>query len=114
MIGRRELFGATAATLVLAKSLQANAAPTAANADTAAAAAAKPIRGAMQPRGVDGRLVVSAVERVRPDLEIVYEPDRARLATVVAGLLRDGDVCISMGCGDIEMLPREILSLRGA
>ena len=57
MIGRRELFGATAATLVLAKSLQANAAPTAANADTAAAAAAKPIRGAMQPRGVDGRLV---------------------------------------------------------
>ena len=64
--------------------------------------------------GVDGRLVVSAVERVRPDLEIVYEPDRARLATVVAGLLRDGDVCISMGCGDIELLPREILSLRGA
>ena len=57
MIGRRELFGATAATLVLAKSLQADAAPTAANADTAAAAAAKPIRGAMQPRGVDGRLV---------------------------------------------------------
>ncbi|MFM9037074.1 MAG: glutamate ligase domain-containing protein, partial [Actinomycetota bacterium] len=64
--------------------------------------------------GVDGRLVVSAVERVRPDLEIVYEPDRARLATVVAGLLREGDVCISMGCGDIESLPREILSLRGA
>ena len=57
MIGRRELFGATAATLVLAKSLQADAAPTAANADTAAAAAAKHIRGAMQPRGVDGRLV---------------------------------------------------------
>ena len=57
MIGRRELFGATAATLVLAKSLQADAATTAANADTAAAAAAKPIRGAMQPRGVDGRLV---------------------------------------------------------
>ena len=57
MIGRRELFGATAASLVLAKSLQANAAQTAANADSAAAAAAKPIRGAMQPRGVDGRLV---------------------------------------------------------
>ena len=57
MIGRRELFGATAASLVLAKSLQANAAQTAANADSAAAAAAKPLRGAMQPRGVDGRLV---------------------------------------------------------
>ncbi|MEY4357493.1 MAG: hypothetical protein RL469_819 [Pseudomonadota bacterium] len=57
MIGRRELFGATAASLVLAKSLKADAAQTAANADSAAAAAAKPIRGAMQPRGVDGRLV---------------------------------------------------------
>ena len=74
MIGRRELFGATAATLVLAKSLQANAAPTAANADTAAAAAggSKALRSTVQPRGTDGRLV-----RL-PTLDLESEQDFTR------------------------------------
>jgi SAM-dependent methyltransferase len=74
MIGRRELFGATAATLVLAKSLQADAAPTAANADTAAAAAggSKALRGTVQPRGMDGRLV-----RL-PTLDLESEQDFTR------------------------------------
>ena len=49
----------------------------------------------------------------RPDLEVVYESDRARLASTVSGLLRSGDVCISMGCGDIETLPSEIVAVRG-
>jgi hypothetical protein len=32
----------------------------------------------------------------------------------VSLLVEPGDVCISMGCGDIEFLPREILGVRGA
>lgn len=63
--------------------------------------------------GVTGRLVVDAVRARRPDLEVVYEPERDRLAVTVSGLLRSGDVCISMGCGDVETLPREILAARG-
>jgi len=64
--------------------------------------------------GVTGQLVVDAVRAARPDLDVVYEPDRSRLPTTVSALVRSGDVCISMGCGDIETLPNEILALRGA
>ena len=63
--------------------------------------------------GVDGTLVLDAVRAARPDLEIVYEADRGRLAAVVSGLVRPGDVCVSMGCGDIETLPHEVIALRG-
>jgi UDP-N-acetylmuramate-alanine ligase len=28
--------------------------------------------------------------------------------------LRSGDICISMGCGDIETLPDEVIAARGA
>ena len=74
MIGRRELFGATAASLVLAKSLKADAAQTAANADSAAAASSgsKLLRGTVQPRGMDGRLV-----RL-PTLDLESEQDFTR------------------------------------
>ena len=34
------------------------------------------------------------------------------LAEFVNQLLRPGDVCISMGCGDIESLPRELIDVR--
>ena len=64
--------------------------------------------------GVSGRLVVDAVTAHRPDLEVVYEPDRDHLARTVSRLLRSGDVCISMGCGDVESLPHEILALRAS
>jgi UDP-N-acetylmuramate--alanine ligase len=63
--------------------------------------------------GVTGQLVVDAVRKRRPELDVIYEPDRALLATTVSGLLRSGDVCISMGCGDVETLPSEIVAVRG-
>ena len=63
--------------------------------------------------GVTGQLVVDAVRKRRPELDVIYEPDRELLATTVSGLLRSGDVCISMGCGDVETLPSEIVAVRG-
>ena len=63
--------------------------------------------------GVTGQLVVDAVRARRSDVEVVYEPDRQRLAATVSDVLRSGDVCISMGCGDIETLPNEIVAFRG-
>ncbi len=37
---------------------------------------------------------------------------RADLVSFLAGEVGPGDVCISMGCGDIATLPEEILARR--
>ncbi|MBU6200541.1 MAG: UDP-N-acetylmuramate--L-alanine ligase [Acidobacteria bacterium] len=64
--------------------------------------------------GVTGELVASAIRERHPSAQVAYIPSRADLATGVAALLRPGDVCVSMGCGDIEHLPGELLSLFGS
>ena len=67
-----------------------------------------------QPRaGVSGESVLRAVQRAHPDSEVVYVEARDRLAEVVAGLLLPGDVCISVGAGDVTTLADEILALPG-
>lgn len=62
--------------------------------------------------GVTGRLVVDAVQRAHPTARVVWAPERDRLADVVDELVRPGDVCVSMGCGDIEGLPDEVMARR--
>ena len=37
-------------------------------------------------------------------------PERADLVAFLIGELRPGDVCISMGCGDVAELPDEVLA----
>ena len=61
--------------------------------------------------GVSGGLVVDAVRQAHPQLPVVYEPDRSRLAAVVAPLLQAGDVVVGMGCGDVASLPDELAPL---
>jgi UDP-N-acetylmuramate--alanine ligase len=43
---------------------------------------------------------------------VVWLPRRADLVEFVARELREGDVCISMGCGDIASFPSEVLERR--
>jgi UDP-N-acetylmuramate--alanine ligase len=62
--------------------------------------------------GVTGRLVADAVVGAHPELPVHYVEARDELAGVVSGLLEPGDVCVSMGCGDVEFLPDEIVSIR--
>lgn len=62
--------------------------------------------------GVTGKLVVNAVLDAHPDTRLVWLPRRADLIEFVAGELRDGDVCVSMGCGDIASLPSEVAARR--
>ena len=62
--------------------------------------------------GVTGKLVVDAVQAAYPHLQVDWVPRRTDLAQHLANVLRDGDVCISSGCGDIETLPAEIASER--
>jgi UDP-N-acetylmuramate--alanine ligase len=42
----------------------------------------------------------------------VWLPKRPDLVEFLARELRDGDVCISMGCGDVASLPSEVLVRR--
>jgi len=58
--------------------------------------------------GVTGKLVVNAVLDAHPSSTMVWMPRRDDLVDYLARTLRAGDVCISMGCGDISTLPDEV------
>ncbi len=59
--------------------------------------------------GVSGELIVAAVPP--GTAEVVYQPSYAAAASTVAGLVRPGDLVITMGAGDVTMLGPEILRL---
>lgn len=62
--------------------------------------------------GVTGKLVVNAVLDAHPLTRVVWLPKRQELIDYLVANVRDGDVCVSMGCGDIASLPDEVLSAR--
>jgi UDP-N-acetylmuramate--alanine ligase len=62
--------------------------------------------------GVTGHLVVDAVLAAHPDAHVVWLPRRDDIVSFLAGEVGEGDVCISMGCGDIATLPEEVLARR--
>lgn len=62
--------------------------------------------------GVTGHLVVDAIRRAHPAARIEWQAQRSELIDFVAREARDGDVCISMGCGDIETFPDEVVARR--
>lgn len=62
--------------------------------------------------GVTGKLIVNAVLDRHPRSRVVWLPRRDELVSFVAHEVRAGDVCISMGCGDIASLPDEVLRAR--
>jgi len=64
--------------------------------------------------GVTGKLVVNAVLDAHPRARVAWLPRRADVIDYVADVLRPGDVCISMGCGDIASLPDEVIAKREA
>ncbi len=62
--------------------------------------------------GVTGQLVVDAVLARHPDAHVVWLPRREDIVSFLAGEAGPGDVCISMGCGDIASLPDEVIARR--
>ena len=62
--------------------------------------------------GVTGKLIVNAVLDAHPASRVVWLPRRSDLVEYLASELRDGDVCISMGCGDVASLPEEVIARR--
>jgi UDP-N-acetylmuramate--alanine ligase len=64
--------------------------------------------------GVTGKLIVNAVVDAHPRARMLWLPRREDVVSFLAGEVGPGDVCISMGCGDIASLPEEILARRAA
>ena len=63
--------------------------------------------------GVTGKLIVNAVTEADPTKRVVWLPRRDDLVDFVAREARDGDIVVSMGCGDVATLPSEVLDARG-
>lgn len=64
-----------------------------------------------QPRpGVTGELVFQAVRDSGANPEVHYAADLDRAAELVAELLRPGDLCLTLGAGDITTLPDRLLA----
>jgi UDP-N-acetylmuramate--alanine ligase len=59
--------------------------------------------------GVSGRLVFDAVREQDPELPVIYAPGWEELRTAVASALEPGDLCLTLGAGDLTALPEELL-----
>jgi UDP-N-acetylmuramate--alanine ligase len=58
--------------------------------------------------GVTGVLVADAV--TLPEGAVHYEPSFDRVPGLIAGLVKPGDLVLTMGAGDVTMLGPEILA----
>ena len=61
--------------------------------------------------GVSGRLVADAVRAQDPRLPVAYAPGWEELRRTVASILRPGDLCLTLGAGDLTTLPDELLGV---
>jgi UDP-N-acetylmuramate--alanine ligase len=62
--------------------------------------------------GVTGRLVSDAVSMGRPEGTVTYVENERDVADVVDAILMPGDLCLTMGAGDLTALPDQILRRR--
>ncbi len=60
--------------------------------------------------GVSGDLLVHAVLDAHPRTRVVYLPRRDDLVAFLAGELREGDICLTLGAGDITTLAGDVLA----
>jgi UDP-N-acetylmuramate--alanine ligase len=60
--------------------------------------------------GVSGVIVADAVRAARPGLHVEYAETRRDVVSAVQGLLRPGDLCLTMGAGDLTTLADELLT----
>ncbi len=59
--------------------------------------------------GVTGKLVVDSLAAVAPGKRLVYLPRRSEVIDFLAGEVRDGDLVLTLGAGDITMVAEETL-----
>jgi UDP-N-acetylmuramate--alanine ligase len=73
------------------------------------------VYGAGEPPrpGVSGELVYRAAHRNHPDADIRYVPTLDGVAGLLAETLQPGDLCLTMGAGDLTTLPDRMLAQAG-
>lgn len=59
--------------------------------------------------GVTGKLIVDAVLDAHPRQRVVWLPTLADLVAYLGAALRPGDLCITLGAGDLTAVPDEVL-----
>jgi UDP-N-acetylmuramate--alanine ligase len=59
--------------------------------------------------GTSGLVVAQAVRASRPALRVEYAETRPEVVAILRGLLRPGDLCLTMGAGDLTTLADQIL-----
>jgi UDP-N-acetylmuramate--alanine ligase len=59
--------------------------------------------------GVNGKLVLNAVLDAHPWRRAAYLPHREDLLTYLSRELRPGDLCLTLGAGDLTTLPDELI-----
>jgi UDP-N-acetylmuramate--alanine ligase len=62
--------------------------------------------------GVTSELIVDSARGA--GAEVVFVPERAKVVESVAALLRRGDLCITLGAGDLDRAARELVERLGA
>ncbi len=65
--------------------------------------------GTTRIEGVTGELLVQAIRAANPNKVVDWCCTRDELVQHVVQQLKPGDVCLSMGCGDIEEFPDQLL-----
>ena len=66
--------------------------------------------GEMPVPGVTGKLLVEALLERAPRARVVYLPSRADVAPFLAGEVREGDLVLTLGAGDVTMVADETFS----
>jgi UDP-N-acetylmuramate--alanine ligase len=62
--------------------------------------------------GVSGRLIAAAAAEAGGGRKVAWLPDLAQAERFLSSELRDGDVCVVMGAGDVDRLARRLLAER--
>ncbi len=64
--------------------------------------------------GVSGKLIADAVLDARPHRRLAYLPHHGGLVDFLADELQPGDLCLTLGAGDLTDLPDELLDRLGS
>jgi UDP-N-acetylmuramate--alanine ligase len=59
--------------------------------------------------GVHGGLIATAVSEAHPEQPVVYLAERKQLIDYLSGELRTGDLCLTLGAGDLTRLPDQLM-----
>jgi UDP-N-acetylmuramate--alanine ligase len=59
--------------------------------------------------GITGRLVADAVRAAHPSADVRYVATLDEAAAELAGILRSGDLCLTLGAGNVTTLPDRFL-----